>query len=100
MRRAGATVMLCLMLGAGTLVLSGCARSLSPDQAYERCSERARLAVQPRGTVGIGAGSGGPSANLQVTVTSDFLRGRDPQLVYETCFRDLTGAGPTRPLIL
>ena len=26
--------------------------------------------------------------------------GRDPQVVYDNCFRQLTGAGPTRPLIL
>jgi hypothetical protein len=80
--------------------LAACDRTVSPERAYERCSERARLAAAPRGSIGIGAGSGGGSANFDVTITSDFLQGRDPYLVYDTCFRDLTGAGPTRPLIL
>lgn len=80
--------------------LAGCDTTVSPERAYEQCSERARLAAQPRGEIGIGVGSGGPSAGASLTITSDFIAGRDPQLVYENCFRNLTGAGPTRPLIL
>jgi hypothetical protein len=81
-------------------VLPGCAQRMSPDRAYEECSERARLAVQPRGEIGIGVGTGGPSARAGLTISSDFIARRDPQNVYDSCFRNLTGAGPTRPLIL
>lgn len=95
-----ATTLLCMALGAVVPALTACAQTVSPERAYERCAERARLAAQPRGSIGIGAGSGGTSTNLQLTITSDFLQGRDPQLVYENCFRDLTGSGPTQPLIL
>lgn len=81
--------------------LAGCGpQMLSPDRAYEVCSERARQAAGPTGRIGIGVGSDGPIGNLEVTVTDDYLRGRDPNLVYDTCFRQRTGAGPTRPLIL
>lgn len=82
------------------LCLAACDTPVSAERAYEQCSERARLAERPRGSVGFGVGSGGPAGGLDVTVTSDFLRGRDPYVVYDTCFRNLTGAGPTRPLIL
>ena len=84
---------------AGAL-LAGCDTTVSPERAYDQCSERARLAAQPRGEIGFGVGSGGPSAGASLTISSDFITGRDPQLVYENCFRNLTGAGPTRPLIL
>lgn len=100
MSRRAASMMVCAALSVAVVGLAGCAQSASPEQAYERCSERARLAEAPRGSIGIGGGSRGASANLDVTITSDFLQGRDPYLVYDTCFRDLTGAGPTRPLIL
>jgi hypothetical protein len=82
-------------------ILTACARTMSPERAYEECAERAWLAERPRGSVGMGVGSGGnPVGDLDVTITSDFLAGRDPYVVYDTCFRNLTGAGPTRPLIL
>jgi hypothetical protein len=87
-------------MGAFALsVLTACDSVVSADQAYER-TERARLAAQPRGEVGVGVGSEGPFAGASLTISSDFIARRDPQLVYENCFRSLTGAGPTRPLIL
>ena len=47
-----------------------------------------------------GVGSGGMSTGLSLSVTSDYLRGRDPQAVYDACIRAKTGQGPTRPLVL
>jgi len=88
---------ICALLAA--LPLAACG-PVSPERAYEQCSERARLAASPRGSVGVGVGSGGPSASASVTISSDFITGRDPYLVYDNCFRNLTGAGPTRPLVL
>ncbi|PWK59322.1 hypothetical protein [Roseicyclus mahoneyensis] len=83
------------------LTLAACDTTVSPERAYADCSERARLAERPRGTVGLGVGSGGRAvSSFDVTVTGDFLSGRDPYVVYDQCFRRLTGAGPTRPLIL
>ena len=73
---------------------------ISPERAYEICSEEARRAAGPTGSVGLGVGSSGVTGNFEVTVTDDFIRGRDPQVVYDSCFRRRTGAGPTRPLIL
>lgn len=71
---------------------------MSPNRAYDQCSERARQAAGPTGRIGIGVGSEGLATDLDLTITSDFIAGRDPNIVYENCFRQLTGAGPTRPL--
>jgi ABC-type amino acid transport substrate-binding protein len=89
-----------LPLVALMLPLAAACGPVSEELAYEQCTERAMLAAQPRGEIGIGVGSDGPAARGSVTISSDFIAGRDPQLVYENCFRNLTGAGPTRPLIL
>lgn len=88
-----------IAIGAVLAGLAACG-PMSASRAYDICSERARLAAHPRGMVGVGVGSGGPTATGSITISSDYLRGRDPYLVYDACFRQHTGAGPTRPLSL
>ena len=69
------------------------------QQAERQCLERARLAQQPRGEVGVGISSDGKAhGSLGVTVTSDFIMGRDPSAVYDTCVYQKSGQAPTRPL--
>ena len=87
-------------MGGLVLPLLAACGPISEESAFAQCTERARLAAQPRGEVGVGVGSEGPFAGASLTISSDFIARRDPQLVYENCFRSLTGAGPTRPLIL
>lgn len=68
-------------------------------QAERECFERARLAAAPRGEVGFGVGSDGSSAaNLSLSVSSDFLTGRDPSQVYDSCVYQKSGQPPSRPL--
>ncbi|MFN3846701.1 MAG: hypothetical protein ACK4RZ_12915 [Paracoccaceae bacterium] len=68
-------------------------------QAERQCFERARLAQQPRGEVGVGVGSGGKVASsLKLEVTSDFIMGRDPSAVYDSCVYQKSGQAPSRPL--
>ena len=91
MRRLAA----CALLG-----LAACG-PISPERAADMCEERARAAVGPTGEVSVGVNSDGKVAGgLSVGVTSDYLQGRDPYLVYENCVRRKTGQGPIRPLIL
>jgi len=72
---------------------------VSVAQAERECFERARLASQPRGQIGVGIGSGGETAgNLSVTISSDYIAGRDPSAVYESCVYQKSGQPPTRPL--
>ncbi|MCU0902519.1 MAG: hypothetical protein MUE83_01415 [Tabrizicola sp.] len=82
------------------LVLAGCG-PISLAQAERQCFERARLAQQPRGEVTVGAGSGGrTAASLELNVSSDFLLGKDPAAVYETCVMSKAGEPPSRPLYM
>lgn len=80
------------------LVLTACG-PMSLQEAERQCFERARLAQRPRGEVSVGVGSNGNvGAGLDLTVTSDYLMGRDPSAVYETCVTAKSGEPPSRPL--
>lgn len=81
------------------LALAACG-PVSPERAAKICEDRARAALGPTGEVGIGVGSDGAGARFEIGVTSDFILGRDPQMVYEDCVRQKTGQGPIRPLEL
>lgn len=80
------------------LPLAACGPTSVP-QAERECFERARLAAAPRGEVGFGVGSDGSSGgNLSLSVSSDFLMGRDPSQVYDSCVYQKSGQPPNRPL--
>lgn len=69
------------------------------DRAEKQCFERARLAQQPRGSISGGVGSDGRvKGGFEVTVTSDYIMGRDPSAVYDLCVYQKSGQPPTRPL--
>jgi hypothetical protein len=85
------------MLLAG-LILAACG-PISVQEAERQCFERARLAQQPRGEVILGVGSGGRSAaGVELEISGDYLMGRDPAAVYETCVMSKSGEPPSRPL--
>lgn len=68
-------------------------------EAERQCYERARLAQQPRGEVTLGVGSGGRrAAGVELEISGDYLLGRDPSAVFESCVMQKTGEPPTRPL--
>lgn len=72
---------------------------MSVAEAERQCFERARLAQQPRGEVTLGVGSGGKrAAGVELEISSDYLLGRDPSAVFESCVMQKTGEPPTRPL--
>ena len=54
---------------------------VSLAQAERECLSQARLAEQPRGNV---------------TITSDYLQGRDPSQVYQNCVVRRSGEFPSR----
>jgi hypothetical protein len=88
------------VIAIACLVLTACG-PVSPELAARQCEERARAALGPTGEVGLGISSGGKtSAGFEIGVTSDYLQGRDPYQVYESCVRQKTGQGPIRPLDL
>jgi hypothetical protein len=81
------------------MAVAGCG-PVSQETAEKQCFERARLAQQPRGTVAVGGGSGGVKSEVEVEITTDFLLGRDPSQVYETCVFNKTGRMPDQPVYM
>lgn len=70
---------------------------ISLQEAERQCFERARLAQQPRGEVAVGMNSAGRAiGGLEVTVTSDYVMGRDPAAVFQSCVVGRSGETPSR----
>jgi len=88
-----------MMRFAALAVLLAACGPIPLAQAERQCFERARLAQQPRGELGLGVGSDGrTTASLRLEVTSDFVTGRDPAAVYDSCVFQKSGQVPSRPL--
>jgi hypothetical protein len=78
------------------LLLAACGPISLPD-AERQCFDRARHAEAPRGEVGIGGSNrGGAYVRGEITITSDYLRGANPETVYNTCVVRKTGQNPAR----
>ena len=89
-----------LSLLIGPVALAACG-PIPLAQAERVCMEDAYLAQAPRGSIGVGVGSGGHSrayGSFEISVSSDYLTGRDPAEVYATCVQRRSGQLPTRPL--
>ncbi len=79
------------------LLLAACG-PMSVQQAERECFDRARLAEKPRGMVTLGGTSSGKAVGgLELSVSSDYVLGKDPSAVYETCVMSKSGQAPTRP---
>lgn len=81
------------------LVLLAACGPMTVQQAERACYDRARLAAAPRGTLKVGGTSDGKVAGgVSLTVSSDYILGKDPSAIYETCVMSKSGQAPTRPL--
>jgi hypothetical protein len=79
-------------------LLAGCG-PMTVQQAERECFDRARLAQAPRGMVKVGTTSEGKAAGgLSLSVSTDYVLGKDPSAVYETCVMAKSGEPPSRPL--
>jgi hypothetical protein len=87
---------------AGLVALAACEPvPMDALRAAQVCEERARAAQGPTGSVTFGVNSqSGPSLGASIGVTGDFLAGRDPVAVYESCVFEKTGQAPIRPPVL
>ena len=96
MRRAA---ILSLLIGPVALAACG---PIPLAQAERACMEDAYLATAPRGSVGVGVGSGGGDdfvfGGFEMRVSSDYIMGRDPAEVYASCVQRRSGYPPSRPL--
>lgn len=78
--------------------IAGCG-PMTLAEAERQCFERARLAQQPRGQVSVGMNSDGDAiGGLKLEVSSDYLMGRDPAQVFESCVMSKAGQPPSRPV--
>ena len=66
--------------------LAACSGGPPTRATAERlCAPEARLADGIAGSVGVGGGSGGPTAGGRLTITSDILNPRDERQALEDC---------------
>ncbi len=79
------------------LALAACGH-MSLDRAEQSCFQDARLAAGPRGEIAVGTTSRGPRAKGEITISTDYLFGRDPAAVYASCVQRRAGQPPSRPL--
>lgn len=88
-----------LSIGIVAILLAACEPvPVDPEQAARDCEERARASQGPTGSVTTGINSQtGVFTGVQIGITSDVLRGSDPQDVYTDCVFELTGQAPFRP---
>lgn len=69
------------------------------NRAEQLCFDRARLAAKPRGTIRAGFDSNGNTrAGMELNISSDYIMGRDPSAVFDSCVYQRSGQPPTRPL--
>ena len=81
-------------------VLAACT-PIDPEKAAQRCEKQARAAQGPTGAINVGTNSEtGGFVRGNIGVSTDFLAGRDPNTVYETCVLRLTGELPIRRPVL
>jgi len=72
---------------------------ISVEQAERQCFLRARQTVNPLAGYSVGVGTDGVyTGNLGISIGSDFLAGRDPSAVYDTCVIQKSGQLPRQPL--
>ncbi|MFB2593398.1 hypothetical protein ACEYYB_00980 [Paracoccus sp. p4-l81] len=88
-----------VIFGLGLLAALAACGPVPVDQAERQCLSDARLAQQPRGEVAVGINSSGNLASrVKVSVSSDYLMGRDPSQVYIDCVYRRSGQFPRTPL--
>ncbi|MFE3838444.1 hypothetical protein [Pseudogemmobacter sonorensis] len=81
-----------------SLLLAACG-PMTLERAEAECFQRARMAAGPTGEVGVGIRSDGTArSKLDVSISSDWITGKDPSAVYETCVMTKSGEAPRRPL--
>jgi hypothetical protein len=82
--------------------LTACAdpKPISVERAMAQCTQKARSAIKPDVSIGVGIGTGGVSGGIGIGLSGDYLKGTPPEEVYETCVVAKSGVKPTQPLTL
>tara|TARA_B100000902_G_C27131943_1_gene824070 strand:- start:187 stop:459 length:273 start_codon:yes stop_codon:yes gene_type:complete len=79
----------CLSFFLFLVPLGGCATndatSLSEAEIENICKKKKLEASKPMTNVSLATGSEGPKYEIGITMSSDFIAGRDPEEVYKDC---------------
>ena len=76
------------------LILSACTMpQMTYVEAIAFCQDKADAAAGPQGAVGLSVGTGGTNASFSISLSDSYLRGDDPEVVYETCMNELSQNG-------
>lgn len=76
------------------LILSACTPpQMTYVEAVTYCQDNADAAAGPQGTLGLSTGTGGTNATFSISLSDAYLRGDDPEFVYETCMNELAQNG-------
>ncbi|PZQ96747.1 MAG: hypothetical protein DI533_14260 [Cereibacter sphaeroides] len=78
------------------LIVTGCGK-LTVQQAESRCLLEARQVRNPFAGSEVAVGTG-YKATIDLTISTDYLNGRDPNDVFASCVRRRSGQLPTRPV--
>ena len=69
--------------------LGGCAtnstKPLTKKEIENICKKKKREASKPMTNVSLATGSEGPKYQIGITMSSDYITGRDPEEVYQEC---------------
>ena len=68
-------------------------QTMTYSEAVEHCQGEARKAAGPTGEASVGIGTGGTSFGLSVEISDKWIRGLDPEVVYNQCLDDLRAQG-------
>jgi len=83
---------------ASLLLLCAACGPVPVHLAEQQCLESAQLAQRPQGSFGIVADNhGNVGTTLSIGISSDYLRGRDPDAVYASCVQNKSGFLPSQP---
>lgn len=88
-----------VMVGAAVALVAGCAaQPMTRERAERLCADEARAADGVSGTIGVGGGSGGPTASGRLVVTSAILNPQSEADALDACInRRLSGGGDAPP---
>ena len=78
-----------LFLTSLIALIGGCATNtsepLSLKQIESICKKKQMEASKPMTNISLGTGSEGPKYQIGITMSSDFIAGRNPEEVYKDC---------------
>tara|TARA_A100001011_G_scaffold340753_1_gene373138 strand:+ start:162 stop:431 length:270 start_codon:yes stop_codon:yes gene_type:complete len=82
-----------ILIGTSIFIFTGCVSSeskpLTDQQIESICQKKKIESEKPITNLSLATGSEGPKYQIAITMSSDFISGRDPNEVYKQCMISL-----------